>query len=122
MYLLSARSGTTPTIYLIENFICVVGVAVLQHQQPRVAAQLPSHVVSGDPAILSQHAGAAGRVQERPALHVPRRGLPQLLPRSQSVRARHPQERSRHAGRGAERGPRTGTLLLRNIGTYLLRS
>lgn len=88
---------------------------MLQHQQPGVAAQLPADVVPGDPAVLSQHARALGRLQERPAAHVPRRGVPVALPGPQPLRPGHSQERPRYAGRGQGCRSRIGPVLLRDF-------
>lgn len=96
--------------------------AMLQHKQSRIFAKLPSHVVPGNPKILSEHSGTPRRVQKRLAVHVPRRSLLELLPRSQPLRARHAEERSRDAGRSARRSQRVRPLLLRNVRSYVLWS
>lgn len=56
------------------------------HNEPRVAKKLQGDVVSGDPSLLPTNSGTVGRLQERPAIHVSRRDLPQLLSRSKSLR------------------------------------
>uniref|UniRef100_A0A8D8DXU0 (northern house mosquito) hypothetical protein n=1 Tax=Culex pipiens TaxID=7175 RepID=A0A8D8DXU0_CULPI len=96
------------------------GAAVLLDRQPGLAAQLPRHVVPGDPQVLPGHARNSGRLQERPAVHVPGRDVPLLLWRPQPVRAGGPQKRPGHAGRGAGRGQGARRGVLRDERLHVL--
>lgn len=59
---------------------------MLLHNQSGLPEELQGDVVSRDKEILSADTGPIGRMQERSAIHVSRRDLSQLLPRSQSFR------------------------------------
>ncbi len=57
---------------------------VLRHWKSGQPRQLQGDVVQPDKEILPQHSRDPGRVQERRALHLQGRAIPQILPRSQS--------------------------------------
>lgn len=48
------------------------GPAVFLHQQSRLAAELQVDVVPRDPQVLPADPRSSSRMQERPAVHVPR--------------------------------------------------
>lgn len=91
------------------------GTIMLQYQQSNIIAQLPAHVVPGDPSILSQHSRALGRLQERSTVHVPGRGVFVTLSGPQSIRKGNTEKRSRDARRSPNSSQGIGTLLLRDF-------